>query len=312
MRSGWLANAAAAARLVADRADLWLPGALSSLAFLGWLPLVLAVVPLPDVSGLTFFGADLATSGSYPWNVVLLSASILFGILTLCLLVAVGEAALQRALRSLQDGRDGDHHGDSLSGETAVTFIVILVALLPAAVATMVLALAVVAVAPGEFQSPDIGGPVLVRVAGAVAPLLVVLLVLVLVGQALGSAAQRRATGPRAEHLGPALAHAAGDVRSRPARVLGTAVVGMAALALLLVLSTLLLRVLWAPIATALGAGELSDPQTVLLLVGFVAIWLCLVLGGGALCAWSSLTWTRVLGVPDRLPEPTTRRSARS
>ena len=259
------------------------------------------MVPLPDVAGLTFFGADLATSGSYPWNVLLLSASILFGILTLCLLVALGEAALQRALRPLQDERRGDHHGDSLSGEAAVTFIVILVALLPVAVAAMVLSLAVVAVAPGEFQSPDIGGPVLVRVAAAVAPLLV----LVLVGQAIGSAAQRRATGPHAEHLGPALVHAAGDVRSGAARVFGTAVVGMLALTVLLILSTLLLRVLWAPIATALGAGNLSDPQTVLLLVGFVAIWLCLLLAGGALHAWASAWWSLELpprAHPDRGP----------
>ena len=299
--STWLANAVAAGRLVADRADLWLPGALSAIAFLGWLPLAVAVVPPPDVAGLTFFGADLATSGAYPWNVVLLGASILFGVLTACLLVAVGEAALQRSLRTVwgdheRAGRDGDDrhdgHGDSLSGEAAVTFIVILVALLPAAVVTMVLAIAVVAVAPGEFQSPDIGGPVLVRVAGAVAPLLLLLAAAVLVGQVVGSAAQRRATGPHAEHLGPALVHAAGDLRARAPRLFGVAAVTMVALAVLLALSTLLLRVLWAPIEASLGAGGLSDPQTVLLLVGFVAIWLCLVLAAGVVFAWASAWWS--------------------
>ena len=294
----WLARAAASARLVSDRPELWIPGALAALAFAGWLPLVLAVVPLPDVAGMTFFGAGLASSGSYPWNVLLLSTSILFGILTLCLLVAVGEAALQRGLRPLLGIPGGAQHGDSLSGEAAVTFVVILVALLPAAAATMATALGAAAVAPGEFQSPDIGGPVLVRVARDLAPLLAALLILTVAGQAFGSAAQRRAVGPRAEAIGQALSHAVADLRQHPGAMFGTALVTLGALVGLLVLSTLLLRVLWAPIGAALGAGELSSPQTVLLLVGFVAIWLCLLLAAGALHAWASAWWS--LELPSR------------
>jgi hypothetical protein len=38
------------------------------------------------------------------------------------------------------------------------------------------------------------------------------------------------------------------------------------------------------------------DGPAALLLVGFVAIWLCLILGGGALHAWGSVSWTRILG----------------
>jgi hypothetical protein len=65
------------------------------------------------------------------------------------------------------------------------------------------------------------------------------------------------------------------------------------------------LRVLWAPIGLRLEAGGM-DPAVGLLLVGFVAIWLCLVLGGGALHAWGSTSWTRVLGRSRERMETTT------
>jgi hypothetical protein len=71
-----------------------------------------------------------------------------------------------------------------------------------------------------------------------------------------------------------------------------TAVIGMRIAYVLL--AAVLLRVLWAPIGERLsGAG--IDAAVGLLLVGFVAIWLCLVLGGGALHAWGSASWSRVL-----------------
>ena len=43
-----------------------------------------------------------------------------------------------------------------------------------------------------------------------------------------------------------------------------------------------------------------------LLLVGFVAIWLCLVLAGGALHAWSAATWSRLLAGPPPMPQQRT------
>ena len=52
--------------------------------------------------------------------------------------------------------------------------------------------------------------------------------------------------------------------------------------------------VLWAPIESRLSE-EGFGVAVVLLLVGFVAIWLCLVLAGGALHAWGSVSWTRLL-----------------
>ena len=63
-----------------------------------------------------------------------------------------------------------------------------------------------------------------------------------------------------------------------------------------LVIATILMRVLWAPIAELIEGGAAIDLATILLLVGFVAIWLCLVLGGGAVHAWGSMTATLLLG----------------
>jgi hypothetical protein len=74
-----------------------------------------------------------------------------------------------------------------------------------------------------------------------------------------------------------------------------------------LVLAAILLRVLWAPIEQRLALDGI-DAAAALLLVGFVAIWICLVLGGGALHAWGSVTWTRILEtvVEDPKPAPAT------
>ncbi|HEX2222009.1 MAG TPA: hypothetical protein VHK06_05745, partial [Candidatus Limnocylindria bacterium] len=77
----------------------------------------------------------------------------------------------------------------------------------------------------------------------------------------------------------------------RPLPLLGTAVVTLVALAAYLAVSHLLLRVLWAPIGVALDAGDPLAAGTPLLLVGFVAIWLCCLLAGGVIHAWTAAWW---------------------
>jgi hypothetical protein len=82
----------------------------------------------------------------------------------------------------------------------------------------------------------------------------------------------------------------------------GTAAIGLVLVLLAarigyLALSAILLRVLWAPIDDRLS-GDGFGLAVILLLVGFVAIWLCLVLAGGALHAWGSVSWTRLLDTP--------------
>ena len=65
-----------------------------------------------------------------------------------------------------------------------------------------------------------------------------------------------------------------------------------------LVLTWGLLRILWIPIGRQAESGALLAPASVALLVGFVAIWLCLVAGAGVLHAWSSTWWSLEVDAP--------------
>ena len=279
-----LRSAVAAARIVGERSDLWIPGALASLAFLAWLPFILAVVPLPSAADIAFFGADLYTSSRWPLNAVQLVAGIAVVVVVASVLISLGEAALLRRLRLRARSR-------SLSDDAARLWLIQLIAALPAVAAAAVVLAGIAAVAPGEYQSPDIGGPLGVRIARDVAPFVVVLLVAVLAGQALGAAGTRRVMQDPELRVADALAAAARDLLHGGARLATLAVVTLLAYVLALVLAFLLLRVLWAPIGVQLGQGQLGGPQTLLLLVGFVAIWLCLLIGVGALHAWASAWW---------------------
>jgi hypothetical protein len=147
-------------------------------------------------------------------------------------------------------------------------------------------------VAPAEFGAPDLGGPLILRIASHLAPLLVLLGAVILVGQATGAAALRHAVGPGALPIGAALRTGLRDLVSHPFRRLGLALGAMLADFLALALAWALLRVLWAPISVELAAGQLVSAQALLLLVGFVAIWLALVLAFGALHAWVSTLWS--------------------
>jgi hypothetical protein len=74
--------------------------------------------------------------------------------------------------------------------------------------------------------------------------------------------------------------------------------------------SLALLRALWGPIGAALDGGRLATPDTLLLLLGFVAIWLALLLAAGAvhvaISAWWAMelarggTWTGAAGAGAR------------
>ena len=182
--------------------------------------------------------------------------------------------------------------GRSLSRDTEVAFSVLLAASLPAVAALAALATASAVVAPAEFGAPDLGGPLILRIASHLVPLLVLLGALILVGQATGAAALRRAVGPGALPIGAALRAGLRDLLSHPFRRIGLALGATLADLLALALAWALLRVLWAPISVELAAGQLVSAQALLLLVGFVAIWLALVLAFGALHAWVSTLWS--------------------
>jgi hypothetical protein len=295
-QAGSAGSALAAARIAGDQVELWLPGSLAALAFLGWLPFLLAVVPVPSAGDLAFFGANLATSPSYPVNIVLLLASAGLVVVAASILVAAGEAALLRGIGRVLGRAPADR---SMDDAAARVWIVQAVAALPAMAAIVLALLRIAAVAPGEYQSPDIGGPLVVRIALDAWPEMTIALVAMVVGVAFGAAAQRAAIEPPHRSLAAAIATGAAAVVRHPVRRLGVAIVTLAVLAGWLAGTWFVLRLLWQPIGAAMAAGRLADAATPILLVGFVAIWLCLVAAGGAVHGWASAWWSLELAEPD-------------
>jgi hypothetical protein len=283
--AGWLGHAAQAGQLVADRAGLWIPGAIGSLAYIAWLPLVLVVASLPRLSDLTFIGADLYTSPLYPLNVLLLALLVALLVTVACGLAALGEAALLRELGEARPAR-------SLGNDAGVILSILLVAGLPAAVAVGATSIGLASTAPAVFTSPDIGAPLVVRVIRELAPFLVALGAALLVGQAWGAAAIRRAVGQQALSVRSALLAGLGDLLARPARRIGLALVATVADLIATVLAFGLLRVLWVPIQRDLAGKQPFSPSSLPLLVGFVALWLALVLAAGMLHSWVSAWWS--------------------
>ena len=287
--SSWFGNAAAAARVVADRGDLWLPGALGALPYLGWLPLVVTVGAFPRTSDLAFMGAGLISSSLFPLNVILISIVAALAVLVACLIASLAEASLLRAQGLGTPNR-------SLAREVEVTFSVMLLAVLPAVAVGAALVSGVAAVAPAEFGAPDLGIPLAVRIALRLAPLLAAFILLTLLGQAFAAAALRRAIGADAGPVGEAAKAALGDLLHNPLRRFGLAVAAFVADLGALALAVALLRVLWAPIGADLGSGDLVSPTALLLLVGFVAIWLAVILAFGALHVMFSTWWSLETG----------------
>src|SRR5574338_346207 len=181
---------------------------------------------------------------------------------------------------------------------------VLLVALAPAIAVLIAASTTLVVIGPQEFNAPSGALPPVVRVALRLWPYLAAAVILVLAGSAWGAAAVR--LGLATDRFGrSALAAPQRLLETAPASVVQT-IVGPVVGGLYLVVATALLRVLWAPIEVQLGSG--IDAAPLLLLVGFVAIWLCLVLGGGALRAWRCATWSRLLAAePSTDQQPATR-----
>lgn len=282
-----LGEAAAAARIVSERAELWLPGAVSWIASVGWIPFLVTVARLPGEGDLTFFGAGLVTSGAWPFNAIALVGAALAVVAAALALLALGEVALWAGVRQVL----GESAPAGIGRATLRVLAAEIAAALPIALALTVLVAALVAVAPGEFRSPDIGGALGERIVGPILPMIVLVLGALLLSQALGAAAVRRVL-LRGQGIGQAVAQGMRDVR-RGLR--GLASVALATLLISVAYAMgvlLLLRVLWAPIAAQLSGAPGIGAEAALLLVGFVAIWLCLVLGGGAIHAWASVWWT--------------------
>ena len=278
----WLDAAGRSVRLVAERPELWLPGALAWTASVGWIPFIVAVARPPSVAELTFLGARIVTSGAWPWNAVLIGVGFVAVVLLAFAVTAAANAALiaQLARRAPSPG------------DVRRILTVDLIAALPAAIVALVLLIALVGVAPSEFNAPEpAGGPVL-RTIARLTPYLLLLGLTIAAGAALAAVAGRLAVDRR--HRVPHALRSAPSMMIR-APLAAHAILAFATSLAYLAFAAILLTVLWAPISAQLAAGGGNDVATTLLLVGFVAIWLCLVLAGGALQAWSAATWSRLL-----------------
>lgn len=278
----WRAVAGASAHHVSEHPELWVPGALGWLVSVGWIPFIVTVLRPPSVSDLTFVGARLVTSGAWPWNAVIVGAGVL-AVVGMVLALAAGANATLIAL----DERRAARIVDAIR-----LFQVSVMAGLPAALATGTLLAAVAVVAPGQFNAPDPPGGPLLSTLGRLLPFLV------LVGATGIGALMVAAIGGRlavARHAGPLRAIASSTRHVLRGAELLHAAASLLAAGLLIGLATMMLGVLWAPIRADLGASGAFDLATGSLLVGFVAVWLGIVLAGGALHAWSATTWSRLV-----------------
>jgi hypothetical protein len=277
----WSHAVAGAAAHVSDRPSLWVTGGLAWVLTSGWLALVIGVGRPPTLAELTFFGAGVFTSGAWPWNLGAILSAVIAVVVGAATLVAMADAVLLRPEAAWPK-------------DVGRILLVTLACAIPAALTLVALGFGIAAVAPVEFNSPQDGGGTLLRIAVRVAPLVIAFVLAVAAGSAVHAAAVRRLV--RGSSVARALRDAPRDLAgagwTAVAQAAFTTVVGIGGL----VAAALMLRVLWAPIGLRLGDGGF-DPAAAFLLVGFVAIWLCLVLGGGALHAWGSVSWRRILAV---------------
>lgn len=285
----WWRQAVTAADAVSTRPGLWVPGALAWTITVGWLPLIVVVARPPTVADLTFLGAALYTSGAWPWNAVVAAAGLFAVIAAGFTLVALAETILATGGRRAP--------GIGLVGRAVA---IAAVAAIPAVAALLAGAAAFLIVALDEFTSPGASDP-LVRSLLRIGPFVAVFLVAWVLGGLVHAGALRALVATDAG-VATSLAEGTRRVwRAGSVAAAGAAATWLARIAYL-GLVALLLRVLWAALAERLGTGTGIDAALLPLLVGFIAIWLCLVIGGGALHALAALTWSSLLG--GRLADP--------
>ena len=287
LRRGW-----AAFRIAADRADLWPAGTLAWLAFVGWLPLLLTVAP-PDAEGIEAFGVSFYLSQWYPWNLALLAAAVVATFMVLCLIAAGAEVAIEQSADLAAVQPPAGH-------ATTTAFAIVLLAAVPVVAAMALLAVGIVNVAPTEYLSADLATPVLLRIGLRVLPQLVIVLLVQLAMQTLAGIALRLSFVRPDASATAAIGAAVRALRRRPLPALGVAAVGLLLDGLGLTISIAVLRLLWGPVAIGLGDGLAAHPQTILLLLGFVAVWFGLLLAAGALHVAVSAWWATEVGIGAR------------
>jgi hypothetical protein len=290
---GWLARGLAALRIGADRSDLWPAGALAWLVFGGWVPLALVVAP-PDAEGIEAFAISMYLSQAFPLNVIALGVAVVAVFAALCALSAAAEVAILQL--ATPRGRR-----PSSARATLDAFAIVLLGSVPVVAALGLVLVAAINVAPAEYLSSELSTPILLRIALRLVPQLLVVLLVLIAMQALAGVALRTSYANPTRPATVAFADAFRAIRARPLVPLGVATVGLLMDALLVALNVAILGVLWPPIGTGLGDGLPSHPETILLLLGFVAIWLGLLLAAGALHTAVSAWWAMEVRTGARL-----------
>jgi hypothetical protein len=246
-----------------------------SFAFAGWAVFLAVVASPPDEGDALFLGVGLAASPWWPWNVVALVVAVLSGLGTMLLAVAFGEVAL---LMRMSDDRQGVPlsvpRAAGKLGMAAVPVVILAAVLLWASAPAFL----------DAFGHPDPSTPYLVRVVGIAWPALLALAAAASVAQAWGALALR---------LPWRLVLA--TLRHRAHRVIPQAMLTMAAFLVVQLLTVVALSAVWQPLSGRLAEGGLSEVSTAILLLGFVWIWLLLVILAGVVQAWISAWWTEEL-----------------
>jgi hypothetical protein len=272
----WLRGGLAAARIAADRAELWIPGAIVSFAFAGWVVFLAVVASRADENDVMFLGIRLAASPWWPWNLVAVVAAVLSGIGTMLLAIAFGEVALQMELT--------DARHDEIPVSVTRAMAALGVAGTGVAIAAAVLVWLSSPAFVEAWTEPDPATPYLVRVAAAAFPALLALAAVAVPAQAFGAVAMRR---PWREALV--------TLRRRAHRLIPQAALTMALFLVAQLMTAIVLDALWRPLSGLLAAGGLLEPSTPILLLGFVWIWLVLVILAGVIQAWIAAWWNREL-----------------
>lgn len=270
----WLGEGLAAARIAADRPELWIPGAIVSFASAGWVVFLAVVASPADENDVLFLGIRLAVSPWWPWNLVALVAAVLSGMGTMLLAVAFGEVALQMGLS--EDRRE------------IPTIPRAMAALALPGGAVLIVAAALVWASVPAFTDAlihsDQAAPYLVRLAVSAFPALLALVVAAVVAQAVGAVALRRPWNA-----------ALSTLRRRGGRLVAQAAVTMALFVAAQSVTVMVLAALWRPLSGRLASGGVAEPATPILLLGFVWIWLVLVILAGVIQAWIAAWWNREL-----------------
>jgi hypothetical protein len=286
----WLGRAASAARLAGDRAEAWPSAAVAVLALGGQLPFLLAVARGPDVADLTVFVVGIASSSRSELLIALVGLVVCALLGLLAAASAAAEVAAQRLLLPVGSRPPAR----PLAIDAAALLAVRAIAALPTIALLGVALLATRRALVDVVVAPEALGPGWLRAVALLWPWLLALGVAVVVTASLAALAGRYLLDERepggASPPG-ALRTAIGATLRHPVRVLATGAATLLTFGAYLAVSHLLLRVLWAPIGVALDARQPLATGTPLLLVGFVAIWLCCLLAGGVLHSWTTAWW---------------------